>query len=504
MEIVTEPRVESEDEGRLPWLDAVDVCRRHFYLATATFVVVLATTLAAWLLWPRTYASEASLWAPPLPASPPDATALAGWAASDAAEAPRSFNAVCELLHSVAILDRVVDARGVKGVLGPAAGPQSAGRFDALRIFRGKDALTSRERALLVLRGNVRIRPAVDAPVIHVAYRAASPEQAQSILAAYLEAAVQLHRQSERIAVRPETFDEPLAAAERALASAREALASRKDDLGLTSLPGRRAVLDGQIADIERQITEVASELARVEATASALAQALEHTPPTVPRQPQAADASPERTALGEELDQVRAVEERLGAELTPQHPRLAAVRVQRLRLEEAVAAERGAAEASATINPVWQELQSERVAEQAEIAGRQAQRAALAERSAALQAAVAELNGQEQTLGALEQEVERHAAAVRLYAQRREEARLEAAVDAGREPGVRVLQEPTQWSRSVAPQPMLWLGAGCGAAACLALASVAAAEYWDRSFARPDQVRGRLGLPVLASIPRL
>ncbi len=93
--------------------------------------------------------------------------------------------------------------------------------------------------------------------------------------------------------------------------------------------------------------------------------------------------------------------------------------------------------------------------------------------------------------------------ASYRAYAGNLEQARIDHALEANRISNVNIVQPPSLVEKPTRPKPLLviclalvaWVGGSLG----LAFGS----EYLDHSLKTPHEVEQRLGLPVLASIPR-
>ena len=89
------------------------------------------------------------------------------------------------------------------------------------------------------------------------------------------------------------------------------------------------------------------------------------------------------------------------------------------------------------------------------------------------------------------------------VYARKREEARISDALDAQRIVNVAVAEEATLPTQPSSPRGALLLLVGTGLAGLLSVGLAFIKDYLDPSFRTPSEVQARLGLPVLASMPR-
>jgi uncharacterized protein involved in exopolysaccharide biosynthesis len=113
-------------------------------------------------------------------------------------------------------------------------------------------------------------------------------------------------------------------------------------------------------------------------------------------------------------------------------------------------------------------------------------------------------LNDHELEITEIKREVDRLNASYKAYADRREESRIDQALEAEQISSISVVQPPTFSERPVTPKTMVVLAIGSFLAITGAFLLVIIADYFDDSFATPEQVERQLDLPVLVSIRRM
>jgi uncharacterized protein involved in exopolysaccharide biosynthesis len=342
------------------------------------------------------------------------------------------------------------------------------------------------------LQSRLHVAPAADADVLEVTYAADAPETAQRTLQQLLEVACTIPAaadQAERagrlaekptgLAIAPSSGTTPGVTEERG--SARPTAS----DVRQEELLQRLKTADDAHSAIVRQLAAVRAPIRKLTDWLDQLSVGAQ--PPPKPRIDQGAIEE-----LRARLNELQVADATLSARLTDVHPARVSLRRQRARLEQRL---QQVAQAAATPMPAL-----DSVRRNLELALRiaEAHQARLESQAAESAAQRADLVRQIAALAVLRPDLPQPAPEPRAAAPRELNPPEEGAAR------LRVLQAATMPDRPSVPRPSVWLAAGICLATLSSIAAVALAERRNSSFSRPDQISRRLGLPVLATVPRV
>ena len=145
-----------------PTADRVGVLFRHKWKAILFFTVTMCLTVAAVVIYPRKYLSEAKLFVRVgRETATLDPTATTGHIVTVQNSREREMNSVREILESRWIVEQAVDSVGVDTILKPSSDPTFASRMLAplkrlKRTLDDLDPITDRERAILRVEKQIR------------------------------------------------------------------------------------------------------------------------------------------------------------------------------------------------------------------------------------------------------------------------------------------------------------------------------------------------------------
>ena len=152
-------------------------------------------------------------------------------------------------------------------------------------------------------------------------------------------------------------------------------------------------------------------------------------------------------------------------------------------------------------INPIFQELKSERTRQQTLLSGLQAGGERLIRQKLELQKAMEGFNDCEIDIDRLEQEEQIARNKFSQYNSSLEEARMSEALEDSQISSISVAQEPTLSRKPVNPSKLLVLVAGCFVAFAGVLASILLSEKLDDRVRSETELAELTGVPVLSSI---
>ncbi|MDA8232612.1 MAG: hypothetical protein M0006_14855 [Magnetospirillum sp.] len=292
------------------------------------------------------------------------------------------------------------------------------------------------------------------------------------------------------------TGDTSRHALEEQAAAAHGKLATYRSTAGVFDLKAERGALLAHRSDLEGQETTAEAAVAALTDKLATLRRQLAETPATIQL-----DSESERSHVLEEarskLFEVQTKEQELLGKYLPSSPFVQSVREEKEQIERMIAHYDAPVESRVEngANPIYQTLQRERLQSESELASAGAKAKAITGQIDEIDRRLSSFAANEKDLALLQQSVADVDA--KLAASR--------AGTSGRTPvtGIAVIEAPQAGARPVGPRPPVIWGLSFAGGIAAALAVAALAQRLSTRFATPADIEGRLGLPVLTSIPR-
>jgi len=472
--------------------------------------VALGTSVL--LFYPRTYRSETQIFLRVGRESVGiDPTADTGhMIALQASDRKDEIKSAIEVIKSRGVIAQVVDHLGADVVLG--RGESAKRGFVAqvisapLRLFAGLlrsvDPVSDREQAIIEVERHLYVGAERGSTLIEVEYDAKSPQLAQTVCRAIVDAYQQQHMRIHRSEESRPFFAEQQDRLRRQLDGAMEAVREAKNEMGLADVQQRRATLEAQFSAVELDRLTTQQQLAASQARAADLEQQLTR----VPERLVASRKSVPNVGADLLRDQLYALQVKsmdLRARYHDTHPRVQAINEQLAEAEQVLAQQLGErTETTDDVNPIHRQLSLELKQEQSILAGLKARLAELDQQSKFVLSEQRTVNGYELKIDQLSREAVLARDSFFEYAKNMEEARIDKALENERISNVSVVQPATLSERPVSPSKLL-VAIGTLLLATAGTATVVMGSEWlgDRIQSGDDVTRA-LDLPVLASIP--
>ncbi len=473
------------------------------------FCTILALFVGGLIVYPRSYTSEARMFVRLGKESvslDPTATMHETISVNESRES--EINSELEILRSRSLLEDVVNQLGADEVLseGPAG---EASWSDALMLpvqavstwLNG--AVSDEEKAIMKLSKSISIASPRKSSVLIVKCQASDPRKAQRILDSFVGAyqvrhgnANHTHGSYDFFVTQAQLLDEQLTAAKQELRDA-------KNEDGVASIEGHRANVEAQANAIEVAILENQRELSSADAKVAALKKTLTELP-----EKQLAEESEIPSAavdaMRKELYLIQIQEQEASSRFTALHPKVIALRRQVEETRKILAQEEmSRPQSTKKLSPVHQSVQTELATTQAVAAAAKATADSLKQQFEAVQTKIRALNDDEMRITKLSLKTGLLEESYQKYAMNREQARIDAALQAGRVSNINMVQPPTYVAKPSSPLVKLTLAMGLVLAVLGAVMTALAAEFFDRSLRTPEQIEQELGVPVLFSVPR-
>lgn len=472
---------------------------RHQRLFTVCFLGMLLGTLAAVLLLPPQYESETKILVKPERA---DLLVTPGREANteirpDVSE--EMVNSEVELLQARELLEKVVvtnhlDQDNGVSLLAPLR-----------RLFPsspGDSQKRAMENAIDRLQKKLKVEPLKKTDLIKVTYKTTDPGTSQRVLKTledeYLEKHVAVHRPPGPFTFfqqQTTRYQNELSKAEQQLSdfNVREGVISADVQKGL--MLQRISDFDGKLRDTQAATAESRERIRKLELLAQ-----------TIPERITTQVRNSANPVLGQLTPTLLALDLKrteLLHKFLPEYPPVQDVEreIQQTRSAIAQAEQQGSREETTDEDSTHAWVRSELVKAEADLDTLRGRASALSGVVTAYQKNAQELEQRGRVQQDLLRDVKAGEENYLLYLQKQEEARISDALDQKRIGNVAVAESPTL---PFAPVSSVWLMLVLGTcvSGVVSLGAVFAFDYMDPTFRTPDEVKGFLDAPVLASFP--
>jgi len=358
-------------------------------------------------------------------------------------------------------------------------------------------------KAVKSLSGDLKVEPVRKSDLILVSYTSSSPELSARVLATlgnlYLAKHLAVHRPSGEFSF----FDQQAQSYRQALTGAEERLANFGREEAAAPATERDIALQ-KVNDLDITLGQQETSIAGTQARIKALEEQLASTPAWVKAQAKTTDNGALVENTKSQLLTLELKRTELLSKFDPNYPPVKEVEAQIAQTKAAIeeAQKSPVLENTTEPNPTYQWLTSELARAKADLPTLQASATTTHSQVSAYRERILSLDRQGVEHQSLMREAKADEANYLLYLSKREEARIDDAMDNRRISNVALAQMPAVPALPLySPWLVIFLG---GMLALLVSSGLAfAAEYLDPSFRTADEVSETLDLPVFASIPK-
>ncbi|MEP7339123.1 MAG: Wzz/FepE/Etk N-terminal domain-containing protein [Acidobacteriota bacterium] len=462
--------------------------RQKWIIASVFMVVILAVAAVTWLL-PNRYESRMKILVKNSRADvivSPEQTSnmtLTG----EVSEA--QVNSEIELAQSRDLLEAVVKKTGL------------AKQY----LKNGQDeSPIALEKAIRQLEKDLIISPVKKANIIDISYSSYSAQQSASVLGTLAELYLERHLQVHHIPGTDEFFKSQAAESGQRLLQAEMALATFEAKNNIVSFPLQKEMGLKQVIDAETdlQATEIlshetAQRIDKIKQQVNALDDRIPTQRKSVPYQYSIERMNTMLVELGHKRTQLLTrfqPEDRLVKEIDQQIADTLAALV-KVGQEQSV-------EQTSDVNPLRQTLELELARAQTELIAKQARRNSLSKQVVENRTKLSNLEGTELKHAELESQVKELKDNYQLFAKKRDESLITAALDKQKISNVSIAETPSAPSLPSSPNRKLNLLLGLFLAAFLGIGSGIGAEFLRDTVYTPRELEGIGKYPVLATVP--
>ena len=355
-----------------------------------------------------------------------------------------------------------------------------------------------------LLLSRLTVRPVTNTSILGIAVAWSDPVTSAKIANQFATVFVEHERQL--IAHQADSaitfLQQELPEAERRMRATQEALSAYQERTGIADLPTQTANDISTVSSIEAKESQAELDEHQAQATLASVQADLASTPATIVGS-QTVSQNPIVTQLQTQISTLTMQLNTARKQYTDDHPTVIGLKSQLAEAQRELKAQPQAVVAgTATIpNPVYQQLTQQAATLQAQIASAQALAATLKAQRERVRPTLEALPDQSRRIGELQRSAKSSEGIYDALQRRYQDAlitRTTALSD------VSITQQASPDVFSVSPNVLFNLTVGLILGLALGVTAVFGAEFFDDRFRNEDDVKERLGLPVLAQIPQL
>jgi uncharacterized protein involved in exopolysaccharide biosynthesis len=402
------------------------------------------------------------------------------------------INSEVELMTSSDVLQKVVATCGLdkkkflSGLLHPWQTPQN--RTD---------------KAIADLRSDIQVEVLKKTNVISVSYESHDPKVAQKVLATLDDAYLQKHLEVHHPSGQFEFFDQQADKYKADMLAAEAQLKTFAGSQGGVAPATMRDMTLQKLADFNSSMETTKASIAETEKRIADLEKQSHSTPTRITTQMKRGDNAQVLENLKSTLLTLEMKRTELLTKYQPTYPLVQEVDKQLNDTRAALAKEEGSPvkEEVTDENKTYSWISSELAKAKADLSGYQARQIALTTIIGVYQDQSRKLEEQGILQGDLMRTAKEDESNYMLYTKKKEEARIEDALDRTRLLNVSVVQTPMLPSIPTR-SPLIFALVAVLLASAVSLGVVFAIDYADQSFRTPSEVMSELRIPVLAAVP--
>jgi uncharacterized protein involved in exopolysaccharide biosynthesis len=483
--------------------DVLYIIFRQKWKMIIFFLAVFSTVAAVTFLSPNIYRSEARLLVRLGRDSATLDPTMTGTGPVIPVEHSREADTsnVLQTIKSRELVEKVVDTIGLVVFL--KAEPKGFKEVILSGETSGKvrHSSTDREKIVHDVMEHLKAEKVQGTNIIHLSYEGPKPELNQDVLTKLINFFLDKHIAVHRSAGSYKFFNKQTEQLRDGLQNMEEKLRKAKNRTGIVSPEDQRHALLTRINDLQKEVEVADSALAASKAKILTLEKTLSDLPKEIVT---------ERTDVNHGVDLMRPRlydlklrEQDLLSRYTEQSVPVLEIRRQIAEAEALLAkAEASRIQIRKGPNEAYKQVETALISEKGILSSLDAKSVTLKEQLANAKSELKILNENELEILALQREINVQEANYRKYSQNLEQSRIEEALDIEKISNISIVQKPTYELTPVRPRKALNLALALflGIIGGIGLAFVS--EHLDHTIRRPEDVKERLQLPVLAAIP--
>jgi uncharacterized protein involved in exopolysaccharide biosynthesis/Mrp family chromosome partitioning ATPase len=403
------------------------------------------------------------------------------------------INSEIEILTSLDLAQQVVDTIGPEKILAKAGG--------------GRDRI----KAAALVQGNLIVEVPTRSSVIRIVFQHPDPEVVQPVLSRLIDSYLKKHAEVHGAAgVSDDFLTQETDQLRSRLAQTEQELRKARNKAGVISLDDTKKAYTEQISKIREALFDAEADLAERQAALKGIAGLLpgsSETPTVIPELP--AGEVDKYKSIYARLDLLRKREQELLTQFTEQSTRVTEVREQIAEAEVIKHEMEKGHPQLARISIFTPKPTDQRAGSSVDLSTEAARTMALESRIKVLNSQLdqirteaASVDEMEASILELQRKKQLEEANYRYFSASLEQARIDAALGAGRVTNIGRIQEPSPPSKAPSKSLKMVATVAIGGVLCGLAWAFLIELYLDRSVKRPTEFETKLGLPLFLSIP--
>ncbi|MGA2697295.1 MAG: Wzz/FepE/Etk N-terminal domain-containing protein [Terriglobales bacterium] len=356
-------------------------------------------------------------------------------------------------------------------------------------------------KALAKLRGGVRVDVLPKTNIFKVSYSSSDPKLAAKVLTVLDEVYLEHHKAVNRPAGQYAFFDKQVQDSQATLSDAEAKLQAFSHNHGTPNSMMARDISLQKVNDFNFTLGQTRTEIAEAQRRVTALEQLQKTTNARMTTQVHSNDDAGTIQQMKTTLLNLQLKQSDMASKYQPDYPPLVEVNKEIAETEAAIAGQKPLQDITTDQNPTYNWIDDEMAKDKTELQGAQAKAGELESVINQNMDSIRKLETSGLEEGALIRNAKAAETNYLLYLQKREEARIDDALDTSQLVNVAIQETPAV---PVYPSQSPWLFALVGIllAVTISAAVVFVRERLDGSFRTPTEVESILHLPVLAAVP--
>jgi polysaccharide biosynthesis protein PslE len=412
------------------------------------FALVLAGGLVYLSLAERLYLSEAKMFVRPGRESVTvDPIVTNGQTVTVADSRESEINGIAEMLHSRALLEKVVDQLSPEAILEKEPGSKSMGDYlaplDSVNLNPAK-VYSLRDKAIRRMTKNLRILTSKKSSIVTLSYEARDPALAKLALENLLKIAQEEHARVNQTRGSQPFYETQKGKLKEQVTGLEEQLRKLKNESGLSSFEKQRELHLIHVATLEGEIAKAQYGLKAAEDEALHRRQTLAGMKPLVETSQITDQPIDPKADMRKKLYDLQLKEADLASKLTEVSPLLIQVRGQIAAARKVVDDEDQTTQKTLATNPAFGEMQKALHDRDAQVVALKATVTDLSTKIAEGKSRLESLNDKEVEIARLQRELDLASVNYKKYAENEELARINDEVEAAKISSINLLQPPS------------------------------------------------------------
>lgn len=450
--------------------------RRRIFLLTIYIVVGLVVLLT--LLMHRKYQAEAKLMVQNLRTQAPLTTSPSEHLVQPNDVSTTEINNEVDLLTSTGVARR------------------------ALNLDPQGTSTKAEEQQISDLERHLKVEPVHQSSVINVAVIDNSPQAAAELLQKLIDAYFADRADAARSSGAAEFFDQQVKDKVRQLDEDQQELTKFEVDHQISDLDDQIRLQAQRVAALQDQLSQTDALLARVQSSRAVQQKQLEETPQRSRTTVRTITNQYSQERLNTQLVDLENRRTELLKRYPPSDRQVVEIDEKILTTRQAIAtaAQNPAGETATDVNPVYQQLSAAIATSTSELSGTSAARAQVAMQLQNAKVRLQDLEQSTTAYNALKRKLSQAQDDYKVYAQKRDEARISDALDKAKMFDVALVQAPIASPDPVRPKPVLYIAAGLAFAILLGTLLAVYADTSSEQVYSPAQLDALTGTRTIAT----